>query len=54
MLKFPPLMIITKRPDGSLKISGIAFEILDYTAKALNIRQVIYENSDISDDSALV
>ena len=34
------MMIIIKRPDGTEKFSGFVFEILDYTAKALNIRRV--------------
>ena len=34
-------MIIKKRPDGTVEYSGVAFEILDYNAKALGIRKVI-------------
>ena len=34
-------MIIKKRPDGTVEYSGVAFEILDYNAKALDIRKVI-------------
>ena len=34
-------MIISKRPNGTIKLNGISFEILDYTAKALNIRKVL-------------
>jgi hypothetical protein len=33
-------MIITKYPDGTVNFRGFAFEILDYAAKALNIRKV--------------
>ena len=40
-LQFPPLMIINRRPDGTVEYSGAAFEILDYNAKALDIRKVI-------------
>ena len=34
-------MIIYKRSDGTMQYGGVALEILDYTAKALNIRKVI-------------
>ena len=40
-MQYPPSIIITKRPDGTVEFSGFAIEILDYTAKALDIRKVI-------------
>jgi hypothetical protein len=43
--QFPPLMIIYKRPaDGTMQFNGVALEILDYTAKALDIRKVVQIN----------
>ena len=33
-------MIISKNEDGTLAYSGIAFDILDYTAKALDIKKL--------------
>ena len=35
-------MIITKRPDGTVELSGFVFEILDYVAQALHIRKVFF------------
>jgi len=37
-LKFPPTMIITREADGTVRYTGIAFEMLDYISKALKIR----------------
>ena len=36
--KYPPSMIITRLPDGTMQYRGVAFEMLGYFAKALNIR----------------
>jgi hypothetical protein len=36
-------MNINRHPDGTVEYSGAAFEILDYTAKALGIRKVILQ-----------
>ena len=33
-------MAIFKRPDGTVEFGGFVFEMLEYTAKALNIRKV--------------
>jgi len=33
-------MIILKSPDGTVEFRGFVFEMLEYTAKALNIRKV--------------
>ena len=35
-------MIITRHPDGTVEYNGVAKEMLDYVAKALNIRKVLY------------
>ena len=36
--KFPSSMIIAQLPDGTMHYSGVAFEMLDYFAKALKIK----------------
>ena len=36
-------MIISKHPDGTMSYSGIAFDILEYNAKALNIRKLYFK-----------
>lgn len=41
-MQYPPSMIITKLDDGTVDFSGFAFDILDYAAKALNIRKVYF------------
>ena len=47
-------MIIIKRPDGTEKFSGFVFEILDYTAKALNIRRVKWHDLVGLDDNEMI
>jgi len=37
-IQYPPTMIITKGPDGKVTYRGLAFDILDYFAKSLDIR----------------
>ena len=32
-------MILTQESNGTMSYSGVAFEVLDYFAKAMNIRQ---------------
>ena len=41
-------MIISKRPDGTASYSGVAFDFLDYNARALNIRKVQFLSSFFS------
>ena len=36
--KFPPVMIIDKKPDGTIVFRGTASKVLDFIARALNIK----------------
>ena len=38
MSQFPPSTYIVKQLDGSFKYNGYALDVMDFTAKALNVR----------------
>ena len=37
-MQYPPITIVTKKPDGKIIYSGAVFDVLDLMAIALNIR----------------
>ena len=37
-MKYPPMMMIKKKADGTMSYRGVSIDILNYIGKALDIR----------------